>query len=118
MLFFLTQEEAISSDFSYRQPLQLSLQVMHSDSQPLSAVDFTIKKIVNLGLNNIFTEESISKANQIVTASFDFLEDKVNNSQNGRSAKMLQNMFNLAKKTVYLQYKPQKPHIKIWLFNA
>lgn len=109
---FPTQEEAISSDFSYRQPLQLSLQVMHSDSQPLSAVDFTIKKIVNLGLNNIFTEESISKANQIVTASFDFLEDKVNNSQNGRSAKMLQNMFNLAKKNSVFTIQTSKATYK------
>ena len=109
---FPTQEEAVSSDFSYRLPLQVSLTIVHSDTQPSSAVDFAIKKIVNLGLSNIFTEESMLKANSVVSASFDFVDDKIGNSQESRSAKMLQNLFNLAKKNSLFEIQTTKATYK------
>ena len=102
-----SQDGAFSDHFSFRQPLKLTLEVSHSDIISFKYFDFVVKNIANLGLSlGVVTSETIQDGLKYIYASNDFINNKhLNNSQDTRSSRMLQNILNIAKS--YAMFKIQ-----------
>jgi hypothetical protein len=92
-----SQVGSFSDEFSFRQPLQLTLEVSHSDHDR-GGFDYKIKTIANIGLSlGVVTPETIQNGLKYIYASSDLFDNNLIGSQNTRSARMLQNILNISK---------------------